>query len=249
MMEESERTKPETEPAPLLAIMGRFYPFDESGIPFADTTLVIQEMQNQSNVGGEDGGTGLNVWDGALLIARYLEKRPEIVRNKKVLELGSGCGLVGIASGILGANEVVMTDLQYALPLMRENVERNESSWKGEEFPCQRIECEECDWFVPPPINELFGSKNEGMRPDVVLVADCVWISSLIAPLLHTLKMYTTDGSTKVIITYQQRGREAHEEFWQGIQELFDVVVVDTEKSAGLTKPDVFHVFECTKKK
>eukprot|EP00579_Thalassiosira_antarctica_P028672 CAMPEP_0202006512 /NCGR_PEP_ID=MMETSP0905-20130828/11238_1 /ASSEMBLY_ACC=CAM_ASM_000554 /TAXON_ID=420261 /ORGANISM="Thalassiosira antarctica, Strain CCMP982" /LENGTH=186 /DNA_ID=CAMNT_0048564271 /DNA_START=329 /DNA_END=887 /DNA_ORIENTATION=- len=161
-------------------------------------------------------------------------KETEIVRNKTVLELGSGCGLVGIASGILGANEVVMTDLPYALPLMRENVERNKSSWKGKDLPCQRIECKECDWFQPPPINILFGNANEEVHPDVILVADCVWLSPLIAPLLQTLKTYTVDASTKVIITYQQRGREAHEEFWQGIHDLFDVVVVDTERSVGL---------------
>ena len=47
--------------------MRRFYPFDDSGIPFADTTLVIKEMQNQSD-GGEDGATGLSVWDGSLLL-------------------------------------------------------------------------------------------------------------------------------------------------------------------------------------
>ena len=73
----------------------RFYPFDDNGIPFAGSTLIIKEMKNLPNA-AEDGGTGLNVWDGSLLLARYLEKRPEIVRNKKVvLELGSGCGLVG----------------------------------------------------------------------------------------------------------------------------------------------------------
>ena len=80
----------EEDPAPLLAIMGRFFPFDDSGIPFAGTTLVIKEMQNQSE-GGEDGGTAFNVWDGALLLARYMEKCPELVRDKTVLELGSGC--------------------------------------------------------------------------------------------------------------------------------------------------------------
>jgi len=66
-MDESKQAESESEPAPLLAIMGRFYPFDDSGMPFADTTLVIKEMQNHCS-GGEDGGTGLNVWDGALLM-------------------------------------------------------------------------------------------------------------------------------------------------------------------------------------
>eukprot|EP00578_Thalassiosira_sp_NH16_P022951 CAMPEP_0181083542 /NCGR_PEP_ID=MMETSP1071-20121207/4212_1 /TAXON_ID=35127 /ORGANISM="Thalassiosira sp., Strain NH16" /LENGTH=247 /DNA_ID=CAMNT_0023165205 /DNA_START=81 /DNA_END=824 /DNA_ORIENTATION=+ len=244
-MEGSKQAETESETAaPLLAIMGRFYPFDDSGIPFASKMLVIKEMQNQSNVGG-DGGTGLNVWDGSLLLARYLEKRPDLVMGKTVLELGSGCGLVGIASAILGAKEVTMTDLNYALPLMQENVDRNELSWKGESFLCQRIECKECDWFQPPPVSELCGNSN---RPDVILAADCVWLASLILPLLQTLKKYTTNASTKVIITYQQRGREAHEEFWEGVHDMFDVVVVDTEKRAGLEKPDVFHVLECSKK-
>mmetsp|Transcript_13538 Transcript_13538/g.32792 ORF Transcript_13538/g.32792 Transcript_13538/m.32792 type:complete len:248 (+) Transcript_13538:117-860(+) len=244
-MEGSKQAETESETAaPLLAIMGRFYPFDDSGIPFASKMLVIKEMQNQSNVGG-DGGTGLNVWDGSLLLARYLEKRPDLVMGKTVLELGSGCGLVGIASAILGAKEVTMTDLNYALPLMQENVDRNELSWKGESFLCQRLECKECDWFQPPPVSELCGNSN---IPDVILAADCVWLASLILPLLQTLKKYTTNASTKVIITYQQRGREAHEEFWEGVHDMFDVVVVDTEKRAGLEKPDVFHVLECSKK-
>lgn len=128
-----------------------------------------------------------------------------------------------------------MTDLQYALGVASENVERNKSSLKGS----SRILCKECDWFSPPPISSLCA---EG--PDVILVADCVWLTQLIAPLLRTLATYTDhaqDGPT-VIITYQQRGREAHEEFWEGIHSLFDVVVVDTEETVGLAKPDVFHV-------
>mmetsp|Transcript_23948 Transcript_23948/g.51714 ORF Transcript_23948/g.51714 Transcript_23948/m.51714 type:complete len:237 (-) Transcript_23948:99-809(-) len=228
----------------MLRSLRRFYPFDESGIPFACTTVVIKETTSQLN-GEEDGGTGLNVWDGSLLLARYLEKRPAIVRNKTVLELGSGCGLIGVASGILGAKLVTMTDLQYTLPSMKENVERNKSSWQGEDSHCQ-IECKECDWFHPPPITELCDDSTDS--PDVILVADCVWLAHLIAPLLQTLNKYTTNASTKVIITYQQRGRDAHKEFLEGIHDLFDVVVVDTEKDAGLIKPDVFHVFECSKK-
>ena len=156
-------------------------------------------------------------------------------------------GLVGIVSGILGAKEVVMTDLSYALPLMVENVRRNQSSWMGDNVPCNQIEYKECDWFNPPPINEMFVS---GSIPDVILVADCVWISPLIAPLLRTLKAYTTHSHcTRVLVTYQQRGRDAHEEFLRGLYDLFDVKVIDTEKTAGLVKPDVFYVFDCSKKK
>jgi len=240
----------DSESAPILAIMGRFFPFDEAGLPFAETSLVIKESQNQSVARGEDGGTGLNVWDGALLLARYLEKRPDIVRDKTVLELGAGCGLVGIASGVLGAKDVVMTDLPYALPLMRENVARNEAAWKVATRPCRRMKCKECDWYRPPSLRTLFCDDiEEEVHVDVILVADCVWLSSLIAPLLQTLAAYANRAETKVIITYQQRGREAHEEFLHGIHTLFNVVEVDTDRSAGLTKPDVFHVFECSKRK
>jgi hypothetical protein len=46
------------------AIMGRFYPFDASeGLVIAGKTLQIQEVSNQQNA-----GTGVNVWDGALLL-------------------------------------------------------------------------------------------------------------------------------------------------------------------------------------
>ena len=51
----------------ILAIMGRFFPFDPDGIPFAGKTMVIKETPNQSHC-DEDGGTGLNVWDGAMLL-------------------------------------------------------------------------------------------------------------------------------------------------------------------------------------
>jgi predicted nicotinamide N-methyase len=127
------------------------------------------------------------------------------VANKRVLELGAGTGLVGIASMMLGAKQVVMTDLQYALPLMKQNVEQNVTN--------QNISCQECDWINPTPIKQLFSCEQSlsheeddtETHPDVILVADCVWISPLVAPLLQTLKAYTTNPSTSVVITYQQR--------------------------------------------
>lgn len=138
-----------------------------------------------------------------------------------------------------------MTDLQYALPLMEKNVNINKAPCQRNEIDGNTITCKVCDWFRPPSINELLLGTSS---PDVILVADCVWLAPLIAPLLRTLDLYA-DVSTKVIITYQQRGREVHDEFWEGIHDLFDVVAVDTEKTVGLEEPDVFDLLECSKKR
>jgi hypothetical protein len=154
-------------------------------------------------------------------------------------------GLVGISCSILGAKEVVMTDLQYALPLMEKNVNINKAPCQRNEIDGNTITCKVCDWFRPPSINELLLGTS---CLDVILVADCVWLAPLIAPLLRTLDLYA-DVSTKVIITYQQRGREVHDEFWEGIHDLFDVVAVDTEKTVGLEEPAVFYLLECSKKR
>ena len=100
---EEHPTQLDSEGEPILAICGRWFPFDDSGIDFSGTTLVIKEVHNnqsasagndgdtQSASAGNDGDTAFNVWDGALLMARYLEKSPELVINKTILELGSGC--------------------------------------------------------------------------------------------------------------------------------------------------------------
>ena len=70
-----------------------FFPFDELGIDIAGSNVVVKERHNNANE-VEDGGTGLNVWDGSLLLARYLECRPELVKDKAVIELGAGCKFV-----------------------------------------------------------------------------------------------------------------------------------------------------------
>lgn len=47
--------------------------------------------------------------------------------------------------------------------------------------------------------------------------------------------------------TYQ--GRDVHESFWEGVHDMFEEVDdIDTEKSVGLSKPDVFHVLKCQRR-
>lgn len=46
-----------------LQIMGRYFHYDSNGMDFAGRTIVVKEMINN-----QVDGTGLNVWDGALLL-------------------------------------------------------------------------------------------------------------------------------------------------------------------------------------
>ena len=49
------------------------------------------------------GDVGCVVWDAAIVLAKYLEKTKRgTLGNKKVLELGSGTGVVGLCCCLIG---------------------------------------------------------------------------------------------------------------------------------------------------
>ena len=50
-------------------------------------------------------------WGGGLALASYLGEQPEAVRRRRVLDLGSGSGLVAIAAGLAGAAAVTGSDI------------------------------------------------------------------------------------------------------------------------------------------
>lgn len=65
--------------------------------------------------GSRSLGHGAVVWDSSVVFAKYMEVNssdfePSKMSSKKVLELGSGCGLAGIAFMLRGAS-VTMTDM------------------------------------------------------------------------------------------------------------------------------------------
>ena len=53
-------------------------------------------------------------WDGAIVLAKYLETFPDTVRNKNVLELGAGTGVAGMAASLLGAKNVLLTGREHS---------------------------------------------------------------------------------------------------------------------------------------
>ncbi len=65
-------------------------------------------------------------WPGGLALARYILDRPSVVAGKRVLDLGSGSGLCGIAAAKAGAAHVDGSDLDpFALAAIRMNAAMN----------------------------------------------------------------------------------------------------------------------------
>lgn len=68
----------------------------------------------------DDGGEGETepqppywayAWAGGAVLARYVLDRPSIVAGKRVLDLGAGSGLVGIAAARAGARAVIAAEV------------------------------------------------------------------------------------------------------------------------------------------
>ncbi|MGN6149239.1 MAG: class I SAM-dependent methyltransferase [Rhizomicrobium sp.] len=65
-------------------------------------------------------------WAGGQALARYVLDNPDTVRAKRVLDFGSGSGLVGIAAAMAGAASVLSADIdRYAEAAITLNAQAN----------------------------------------------------------------------------------------------------------------------------
>jgi predicted nicotinamide N-methyase len=98
-------------------------------------------------------------WAGGLALARYVLDNPIVVAGQRVLDLGAGSGLVGIAAAKAGAREVVAAEVDpYAVAALNLNATLNAAS-----------------------ISVLHGDLTEGASPevDLILVRDLFYAADL----------------------------------------------------------------------
>ena len=170
--------------------------------------------QRRFDDGGASGGFASTVWDSSIVLAKYVEKHRGSFANKKVCELGAGCGVVSAALVKAGCARVVATDLPENLPLLRENMERNcgggENGRGGEGA---RWEVKALTWGADAAValGETF---------DVVVAADCMYIAEAASDLVDTLAALVPaggespgPGSLPPALMSYGRNRQAEDEF------------------------------------
>ena len=65
----------------------------------------------------------------SVLLLEYFKSHEEIVKNKKCLEISGGCGLISMGISLLGASEVICTELDDILQTnTKKNIENNKST-------------------------------------------------------------------------------------------------------------------------
>ena len=151
-------------------------------------SISMRFNQARFDAGGAAGGFASSVWDSAIVLAKHVEKRPELFRGKRVVELGAGCGLVSAVLLAVGASRVVATDLPENLELLRGNVRANAAACGAaeEEDGTSTAAEEEDGTSTAAPTTPTFAVKALrwgedaasalGETFDVVVAADCMYV-------------------------------------------------------------------------
>lgn len=76
-----------------------------------DVVALWEAMEAQGSGAGEAPPFWAAAWPGGQALARYVLDHPEVVAGRRVLDLGSGSGLVAVAAVLSGATGVLASDV------------------------------------------------------------------------------------------------------------------------------------------
>ncbi|XP_073470555.1 protein-lysine methyltransferase METTL21E-like isoform X1 [Aquarana catesbeiana] len=170
---------------------------------------------------------GATVWPSALVLCYFLEKHAKQLglEDKRIIEIGSGTGLVSVVASLLGA-QVIATDLEDLIGNLQYNVVRNTK------LKCKHV----------PQVKELtWGSNLEEKFPkssshfEYILAADVVYNHPYLNELLKTFDHLCQE---KTIILWAMRFRKENtliqNTFFHNFQKEFDMEVIYDLPSLGI---------------
>eukprot|EP01080_Neovahlkampfia_damariscottae_P003035 gene3035-5045_t len=197
-----------------------------------------KELTIKQNL-SDDIEHGGSVWDAAIVLAKYFENEDIFPKgyfsNKKILELGSGNGYLGLVLCLLEAKNVLMTDRKNLLPLIEENIKIN----NFENEIGKRVFMKELDWGVTK-LDEKF---------DIIVASDCIYDKKEMWMEFAQALIDLASEDTLIIISYENRS-DIDAGFFPFIKKKnFCVKKIEQEDLDEFWRCEDINVFHLTKKK
>jgi Lysine methyltransferase len=189
--------------------------------PLVDRELLIPG-QTDLKIREEMGDSiARHIWDASLGFLIYLDRITDsssglseiskLIQNAKkrrinILELGSGCGIVGIAFAQRLKSDVLLTDLDDASEILEMNVKLAAPKAGSS------LRAEVLDWS-----SDLHDSLNA--KYDLVLVSDCIYNPDSSVDLVETLKRLAVQSPLTLILVGFKRRHSADDIFFGRMKE------------------------------
>ncbi|PPJ59099.1 hypothetical protein CBER1_01663 [Cercospora berteroae] len=170
----------------------------------------------------EDAGDSIarHLWDGSQALAQHIDytislDQPTTLplleyvlisatyRRTNIIELGCGCGTVGIsvAQSIPDCN-VLLTDLDEAKELVEANIAKMQPAMAS------RARFQSVDWLEPLPSNL------ETRKNDLIIVSECTYNTDTLEPLVGMLVSLMTRSPKAVIVVSTKTRHDSEAAFF-----------------------------------
>lgn len=142
-------------------------------------------------------------------------------KSLKVLEVGSGTGIVGLVSAKLGA-ATTLTDLTSQVPLLRNNLELNKIS-NAQALPLH--------W------GESVSNFQNEIPYDIIIAAECIYYIDVVPLLLKSLKELA-GSETQILVSFERHNETASQLFETKAKEIFDIFPIPKTEQDPIYQSD-----------
>lgn len=210
---------------------------------FPLTTLLNERNEALEIYQTKIGSVGSWCWESAICLAEYCyDHMLNQFKDKRIVEIGCGTGIVGLQLCALGGN-VTLTDREEYLDLINYNIKKNENFLTGKAH-AQTL-------FWGDDLNE----KDDNFRNlDFIIVANCVYHSIELDALVKTIcNLCPENSQTCLLCCYELRNdgiRQLVDEFHKKlIEQQFSIEHVEQHNLRAKYRNDYNSLVKCYRDK
>jgi predicted nicotinamide N-methyase len=188
------------------------------------TILYIKQQNDTLN-------HGTTIWDSSIITAQYMQhllhSSSNSLNDKKCIELGSGCGLLGLVMCSMGL-QTTLTDLEYVVVnILQDNVKRNLwilNQHRHENNFLLDAQVKILDWTVtrlrPPEFTPPY---------DYIVATDCVYSLDLIHHFVRCINELANEKSL-IFCGLERRDQLVTETFVNACKSGFNIIKISEKK-------------------